>query len=249
MTCETVYEAVLAYLRKDKRGLALNIDEFNVHGTMVDKRILMAFCSRFEDDIEISSHMGFLKVFDYPIGLTAGVGLLPENYFRIMGDPYYLDTNGVVIHIDVVTSKEYTYRQRDYLRQATLIDPICVIGSQDAQRNMEIRVYPNTISTIYINYVRDTISPYLDYFINEATLQVTYLAQGLQNFLIPTGCVYRDGTTGIKNSLSVDYEWDDHEKPWIVAYFLQALGATIPDEVLLQVGKMDSAEIQNKPLW
>jgi hypothetical protein len=97
--------------------------------------------------------------------------------------------------------------------------------------------------------VRDTISPYLDYYVNDTTLQATYLTQGQQNVTIPTGCTYRDGTTGIKNSLSVDYEWDDHEKPWIVAYFLQALGATIPDELLLQVGKADSAEIQNKPLW
>jgi hypothetical protein len=256
MTGQTVYEALLQALRKDKRGLVLSLDEFNSLSVTVDKRVLIAFMSRFEDDIEITSHAGFLKVIDYPIYLTAGVGLLPSNYFRAMGDPYYLalseenDPSPNPVFIDVVTSMEYTYRQRDYLTQASLDYPLCVIGSQDSSKNMQIRVTPKSISTIFLNYVRVTQSPFLHYYVNDTTLQVTYLDQGAQNVPIPTGCTYRDGTKpSTVNSLTKDFEWDLHELPWILAYFMQAIGVALPDDLLVQVGKLDSAEIQNKPVW
>jgi hypothetical protein len=251
MTGDVVYSSLLNYIRKDKRGLSLSIDEFNRLSVTVDKRILMAFCSRFEDDIEITSHMGFLKMFGYNVSLTSGAGTLPLDYFRIMGDPYYTDTSvtpNVVRYVDVITSKEFTYRERDYLTKASTKYPTCVIGSQDTNYNMQIRVYPNTITSIKLNYIRDTVSPYLDYYVNDTTLQVTYLTQG-QSLTIPVGSTYRDGTTGLKSSLTKDWEWDDHELPWVLAYFLQAVGVVIPDDLLLQVGRMDSAEIQNKPLW
>jgi hypothetical protein len=246
-----VYESVLAYLRKDKRGLSLSLAEFNTHSTMVDKRILIAFCSRYEDDIEISSHMGFLKVLDYPLTLTSGIASLPTNYFRLSGDPYYYDSDGIMRPIDVRTSMEHSYHERDYLTKASLKYPACVIGSQDSStpKQLQIRVYPTTITTIYINYVRDTTSPFQDYYIDGTNLQPVYMTAGQQNVSIVSPNEYRDGTTGTKNSLTVDWEWDIHEKPWIVAYFLQALGATIPDELLLQVGKMDSAEIQSGSVW
>ena len=59
-----MYSTLLDYIRKDRRGLSLSIDEFNTVSKIVDKRILLAFCSRFEEDIEITSHMGMLKVLD-----------------------------------------------------------------------------------------------------------------------------------------------------------------------------------------
>ena len=245
MLASTVYEAVLAYLRKDKRGLSLQIEEFNKHAQMVDKRLLIAFCSRYEDDIEISSHMGFLKVIDYPLSLSGGIATLPSNYFRMSGDPWCYDTDSVIRFVDVVTSKEHSYRQRDFLTQATTKYPTCVIGAQDANKGLQIRVYPITISKIYVTYVRDTQIPYLDYYVNNSTLRATYMAEGAQNIIVPSGCTYRDGTTGTKNSLTKNFEWDEHELPWLVAYFLQAMGAAIPDELLLQVGIKNSNDFES----
>ena len=248
MTGQVVYESILQQLRKDKRGLVFSPDEYNSLSVTVDKRILLAFMSRYEDDIEITSHMGFLKVIDYPISLSAGVGTLPANYFRMSGDPYYLDTSGNRIFIDVVTSEEYTYRQRDYLTQASLTYPLCVIGAQNSAKVMQIRVYPNTISTIYLDYVRDTDSPFLDYYTNSVNLKLYYLSQG-ETKVIAGNDIYRDGTTGTKVSQTVDWEWDDHELPWIIAYFMQAIGIALPDDLLVQIGKIDSQEIQTGKIW
>jgi hypothetical protein len=210
--------------------------------------------SRWEDDIEITSHAGFLKVLDYPLSLTAGVGILPSNYFRLIGDPYYTapvgenDPSPNRVFIDVVTSKEHTYRQRDYLTQASLSYPTCVIGAQNANKEMQIRVYPSSINTIYLNYVRDTVSPFLDYYVNSVTLQTTYLLEG-ETKVIAGDNVYRDGTTGTKVSQTKDFEFDDHELPWILAYFLQILGVALPDDLLAQVGKIDSSELQGGKVW
>jgi hypothetical protein len=249
MTGELVYNTLLTQIRKDKRGMSLSPDEFNELSVIVDKRLLIAFCSRFEEDIEISSHMGFLKVMDYPIILSSGIGTLPTNYFRTMGDLYYYDTDGIMRPLDVRTSKEHSYHERDYLTKASLKYPSCVIGSQDTSKVMQIRAYPTSISTIYLNYIRDTQVPFLDYYINDTTLEKIFLAEGAQNVNISSGFTYRDGTTGIKNSLSKDFEWDVHELPWLIAYFLQAVGVAIPDELLVQIGKTDSKEIQSGEIW
>ena len=249
MTGDIVYSTLLDYLRKDRRGLVVSLDEFNKLSVTVDKRILIAFCARFEDDIEISSHMGFLKVLDYPITLASGIANLPSNYFRMIANPYYTDAGGIVRNIDVDTSKQHSYRERDYLTKSTLKFPTCVVGAQDANRNLQLRVYPTTITDIYIDYIRDTVSPFLDYYVNDTTLQVTYLTQGQLGVTIPTGCTYRDGTTGIKDSLSVDYEWDLHELPWIIAFFLDILGGVIPDELLSQIGMKDKSELQSGKIW
>jgi hypothetical protein len=249
MTGDIVYETLLSYIRKDKRGLSLSIDEFNRMSVTVDKRILIAFCSRFEDDIEISSHMGFLKVLDYPLALTDGVTSLPDNYFRMISDPYYIDANGIKRNIDVVTSEEHNYREMDYLTKSTLRHPTCVIGAQSSAKRMQLRVYPTTTALIYINYIRDTVSPFLDYYIHNTTLQVTYLLEGLPPFVVSNPYTYRDGTTGSKTGITKDWEWDLHELPWILAYFLQTVGVAIPDELLVQVGKIDSKEIQSGQIW
>lgn len=248
MTGDVVYGTLLDYLRKDKRGLSLSLPEFNRISTIVDKRILGAFASRLEENIEITSHSGFLKVQGYNIDLTSGVGSLPINYYRIMGDPYYTDvsvTPNKVRYIDVVTTEEDSYRERDYLTKATTKYPTCVIGSRDAYRALQIRVKPTTITSIRINYFRDTVSPYLDYYADDVNHTITYLTAG-QNLTIPTGCTYRDGTTGPKTSITVDWEWDLHELPWILSYFLEALGIVLPDELLLQVGNKTKLEIANE---
>lgn len=248
MTAETVYTTLVSYLRKDKRGNALSIDEFNRISVLVDRKMLMAFGSRFEEDVEISSHMGFLKVIDQSVTLTTGVGSMPTNYYRLAGDPWYTDGDGIVRWLDVRTSAEHSFRERDYLTKATAKHPSCVLGDQDNSNNLQIRVYPTTIGTIYINYIRNSVPLYLDYYVNNTTLQPTFMAVSA-SVPIPSGSTYRDGTTGTKTSLTTNPEWDDTEFPWLMAFYLQYLGVTFPEELLTQIGKGDSAELQNKEIY
>jgi hypothetical protein len=256
MTSEFLYTTIAEKIRKDQRGGKFNISTFNRLVQIADKRILMAFMSRSEEDIEITSHAGFLKVFDYPIALTNGVGSLPSNFFKPIGDPWCYDIteddpSANIRWLDIVTSQEHTYREQNYLTKSTTDYPTCVIGGQDGLLNLAIRAYPSTINMVYMNYFRSSVAPYLDYYINKTTLQPTYLAAGIGSFIVPVGCQYRDGTDegGAATSLTVDPEWDLHELPWFVAYILSEIGVAIPDDILIRIGKSESAEIQNKQIW
>jgi hypothetical protein len=239
MLGSTVYEAVLDSLRKDKRGLAISLDEFNRLSPLINNRLLADYCKDFENGIDITSSIGAFKKLDQPLYLSSGKIALPSDYYQMIGEPWYTDASSVVRYLDVVTSLEHSKRERDYLTKSTLKHPTCVIGSEDSAGNLEIRVYPATITTIYVDYIRETATPFLDYYMNTSTLVTSYLTaeQGLVN--ISGSNVYRDGTTGNKTSLTVDWEWESDQLPLIVAYFREEIGGILPDEGMVQVGMKD----------
>jgi len=243
MLGSTVLNAVLTYLRKDKRGLALSIDEFNYLSPIIDKRVLKTLTKNFEDNIDSSSETGFLKVSNWPLTLQAGVTALPSNYYRMMGDPYYTDSGGTRRNIDVVTSMERSYREVDYLTKSTLTHPTAVIGSSSTAGLLQVRVMPTTIASIYVNYLRMSNVPFLDYYMDNATLQPTYMIEG-ETVSMAAAYTYRDGTVGVKASTTVDWEWGADELPLIVAYFLEAIGAVIPDTLMREVGSYDKNDIE-----
>ncbi len=146
--------------------------------------------------------------------------------------------------IDIVTSLEHAKRERDYLTKSTLKHPTCVVGSMNSSGNLEIRIYPTSITSISVDYIRLPATPFLDYYVNDTTLAVTYMLAGVQNFTIPTGSTYRDGTTGIKNSATVDWEWGEDELPILITYFMQAMGIALPDPLLIQSAALDKQQIE-----
>lgn len=242
----TVYDAVLAYLRKDKRGLSLTVDEFNTLSSYINQRVLNTLAKDFEKDIGSSSDLGFLKTVDSLITFSTGVASLPSDYYRVIGDPYYTDGDSVRRRIDMVTSLESSNREVDYLTQSTVSHPTCVIGDLDDSDVLEIRILPTSIATMYLNYLRLPSTPFLDYYMNDTTYIITYLTVD-QSIAIASGDTYRDGTTDVTvASATVDWEWGTDQLPLIVSYFLSALGVILPDELLVQIGEADKAEITSK---
>lgn len=238
MTGEKIYKSVLDYIRTDQRGNTLSPDEFNRLSEIVSKRVLAYYKKNFEITSDNTSSLGFLKVNNYRVALSSGVGSLPSNYYDIMGDPWYIDSNGKRRRVDVVASLEDSSREDDYsLTKATTTFPTCTIGGEDATRNLQIRVKPTTITSVNINYLRDTATPFMDYYINNTNLSLTYMSAG-QSYSIPSGSTYRDGTAGAvtKSSQSVDWEWDLDSLPLIIVYFLEILGISIPDALIAQAG-------------
>jgi len=242
MTGDTVYNAVLTWIRKDSRGLSLTPDEFNTMTPLINRRIQAHYAKDFEKDIENTTSIGFLKVLNYSLALTSGVASLPTNYYQHMGDPYYYDADGIRRNVDIVTSLENSFREVDYLTKSTSKYPTCVIGGQDGSGVMQISVYPTTLTTIYLNYLRDADTPFLDYYINNSTKVITYLTEG-QTTTLTSAYTYRTGTSGAITSSTVDWEWSYDDLPLIIAYFLSALGGIIPDELLTQIATLDKADI------
>jgi hypothetical protein len=255
----TVYTQLLAKIRKDVRGRSLSIDEFNLIIPQVNLSLFEDFYKEFEKNIESSDTLAKFKVFDAQVVVTpdtnnlAAVGLLPSNYYHIIGKPRRYATAGTV-RIDVVSTYENAEREDDYLTQPTTTHPTCMIGGVDTSSSpieyKKIRVYPYNIgSPIYIDYLKVPQTPFLDYYVSDTLLTYTYLDEGA-TVSVPLGYTYRDGTAGgaavSVASYTRDLDWDDEDMDLIMAKLMSIVGVQLPDEVLVQASVMNEAKITGK---
>lgn len=240
-------------IRKDRRGKAVQVDEFNRLSDQVNQEVFSTYCDKFEEDIENTTTLAKFKTYNSSIGLAISgnetIGALPSDYYRIIGKPRTVvgsDTR----RVDVVTTLELAMRSSDYLTQPTLIHPVCQIGDEDTNGYPYIRVSPSTVTNLYVDYLREPATPFLDYYVSDTTLGYTFLSAGATSVNVPSGYTYRTGTIGgsavTVNSATVNWEWDTDDIPLIISKFLNILGIAIPDEILLQAGTINEQKILNK---
>jgi hypothetical protein len=239
-----VYETLIDLIRADRRGLSISIDEFNRLSRLVNERLYTKQYAEFETNVDNIGIFGGFKVLNYPINLVTGVGSLPSNYRELIGKPYYLDVDGIKRYLDLVSSLELAERKSDYLTQPSTIYPLYIVGEKDALGNLKVVVDPDSIKTIYIDYIRTADIPFLDYYVNDSTLVSTYMVSGAIGVTIPIGYTYRDGTHGvtIKNSFTVDWEWSDSEFYTILSMFSQLVGVQLPDQFLVETGILNETK-------
>jgi len=246
LLCSDVYQLLLDELRVDQRGLSCEPDEFNRLIRLVNQEVYNDKVRRFEEDIDNTDSLGSLKRHNYNIALTLGVGTLPTDYARLIGRPRTLDGDSVIRYADLVTSFEHGSREEDYLTKATLIYPTFRIGGIDASENLQIRVIPNTITNIWIDYLKVLAVPFLDYYMNDTTFVVTFLSETSTLQTIPTGSTYRDGTAGTgvasTTSLTNNFDWEEEDLPIILTKLVNRLAKQLPDELLLKTSDAEQAK-------
>lgn len=232
-----VYDTILTYIRKDQQGNAFNITEYN---NVIKDVNYMLYNQRASDAGEDTDNIESLKDFmtlGASVSLTAGAGVLPSGYERLLGKPHWVSGSDS-IPIDQVNSLEKADRLKDELTKPTTKHPICIIGGKTGS-DSAIQVYPTTgISTILIDYLSIPSTPFLDYYVLETGVYV-YLDEGATSITLPSGAVYRDGTIGpgtIANSATVNFEWHEHETTTIINMILQKAGLIIKDEGAIQYG-------------
>ena len=248
-----IYELLLTEIRKDKRGKSLSVDEYNRISKQVNLELFTDYYRKFEGNIESSDALGGLKVYDAQVVVTAdtndlaAVGTLPADYFHIIGKPRYY-SGSTIRWLDVVSTYEHAIRHSDYLTQATATHPYCELGGLDDDDGVEIRVYPYDLgASVYIDYLKEPDTPFLDYYINNTTLNYSWLSAGATSVNIPSGYTYRTGTIGgasvYVNSSTVNWEWGEDNLPIIMAKMLMLLGIQLPDEILVQAGAMNETKL------
>jgi hypothetical protein len=254
-----IYDTVLALTRKDKRGLSLPPSEYNNIITAVNQRVWRITYHNFETNKLSMDELGSLKVIDLPIVLDAnGVGSLPTNYFHLAGDPWYNHTTEGRRRIDLITSLEHGQREMDYYTKASLLYPTAYVGYSSVSGDMALYITPKTCTPIYISYLRQTLNPYLDYYVNSITMEITYMPETTSNVSVPYGCVApavyvddvlvraeQNGPVSIK-SYTQDFEWHPHDEPQILAQILQSVGIALPDELLIQVGSTNEVKVEKE---
>ncbi len=242
----TVYEVILDTIRKDARGKSLNVEEFNSFSKIVNELLFAKYFKDFETTSDNSETLSAFKVLGESVAIGAGgIGALPASFYHIVGQPYYTATGGITRYLDLVSSLEHAKRQQDYLTQATLTHPTFRFGIATTTSAMTVYVSPTTgINPIYMDYIRTPNTPFLDYYMNDTTLEYTYMAAGA-TVAVPSGSTARDGTIGAANvvSATVNYEWDNEDLPLIISMFLQQLGIQLPDPTLYEGGTLSEQKI------
>jgi hypothetical protein len=235
--CSQIYDTLVSIVRKDKRGLSLSIDDFNYTVVQVNQRIYRLNYSNFEASKLSMDEMDSFKVIGHTINLDAnGKGILPANYFHLVGDPYYTHTTQGRRKIDLITSLEHGNRQMDYLTQGTVLYPTAFMGAATSAEDMSIHVTPTTCTPIYIDYLREVETPFLDYYTNDTTFEITYMAEGV-TVAVPAGSTSRSGLSGAVNvtSLTKNLEWHEHDIPQIINIFLGIMGIQLEGQDLMQI--------------
>jgi hypothetical protein len=235
-----VYETLLSYVRKDKRGLSFSPEDFNNAVVQVNQRIYRLNYANFEASKLSIDEMDSFKIIGSTIALTSGIGTLPADYFHLVGNPYYTHNTAGRRQIDLITSLEHGARELDYLTKASLLYPTAVMGYGATSADMSIHVTPTTITSVFIDYLREVSTPHLDWYTNDTTLEVTFTAEGV-GVTIPAGCTGAHGEAAGTNLTSgtVNFEWHEHDFPQILNLLLEAVGISLPDQGLVQVSNVD----------
>jgi hypothetical protein len=248
MLCYEVYEMVLDLVRKDKRGRSLDIDEFNRVAKIVNAEVYAHYYRLYETSLESSDALDAFKIGNHQITLSAvgtasAIGTLPSDYYTMVGVPRYIDGSDIR-EVDVVTAIEFTKRQVDYLTRPTTKNPIMALGGADGSGGREVVVLPNTITAVRMDYLKEAATPFLDYYVNDTTLEYTYIAAGATP-TVPSGSTYRDGSAGsyaVPAALTVDFDWTIDDISLILSLFVQKLGLQLGDELMIQVGNSDEVK-------
>jgi len=126
-TNQLLYKAVLDNLRKDLRGEAVSVAEFNALLPVVSHEYFIQQYAKFQETQKITDSLApFIKT--ATVTLTSGVGYLPVDYMHLIGTPMYLQAADTR-KIDVVSRLEYAERVVDPITQPTAIYPIAILGT------------------------------------------------------------------------------------------------------------------------
>jgi len=171
------------------------------------------------------------------VTLASGVGNLPSAYERLQGIPYVI-SGADFIPVDVITSLELPVRLADELTKPTVTHPVAIIGGAKVTDLSQITVYPDTITTLQVSYLKIPAIPLLDYYIL-STGQYYYLAVDEDGVTIPVGAVYSDGVTvnpSTVDSLTVNFEWHEDETPILINMVLQKAGIILESQMPIEYG-------------
>ena len=233
-----VYERLLDVIRKDKRGRSVSPEEFNSLAPIVNESVFSKFYSQFESTPESSNKMGVFRVMGESVAIALGTGTLPTRYYAMSGNPYYTDTGGVVRYLDMVSDLEHAWRQGDYLTQASLTHPTYRLGAASITGAMLVYVTPTAgVNPILVDYIRTPNVPILDYYVNDTTLNYTWMGEGL-NVAVPAGSTSMSGVAGaaVVASTTINWEFSSEDLPLIINMFLKYLGINLPSPELFEGG-------------
>lgn len=130
-TNQLLYQSILDILRKDERGEAVSVSEFNALLPVVSHEFFSQQYAKFQQTQNITDSLApFIRT--ATITLTAGVGYLPADYLHLIGQPTAL-SGTTTVRVDVVSRLELTGRLTDAITVPSATCPVATLGVADVE--------------------------------------------------------------------------------------------------------------------
>ena len=246
MDNEELYLTALDIARKDTKGNALTVGEFNKILYTVTNEYFIQQYRKYELTKTITDSLNpFLK--QSTIAIAGGFGILPmttdQEFFHITGDPI---VTGGTVPVDIVPEIEYSHRVNDTLTAPSTTSPIGVMRWDSSTSGPMIYVYPSSITSIDTWYLKQPVQPFLDYYV-DSSYNKTFLDAG-ESYTVVAGDTFPvyTGTAPVAgatySSLTKEMEWRNFDKPSILYMILQKIGVAITDQMITEYSMQEAAK-------
>lgn len=241
------YNYVNYLAEKEKSGNTMSPDEFQNNLSIINMEFANELYSQYEVTGEISDNIRCLEVHmggdSMPLTIdNDGFAMIPPDYYHYSSISYLLVTGydgetPIVTsrNVAVLTDAEFNIIRGRALMYPSKKYPVCTF------RNGRIQFLPRDLRKVEFSYLKKPTEPFFDYYISSIG-EVVYMLPN-QSYMISSPAEYRDGTTGLKNSLSVEMDWSDNAYPKLTQLMLSKIGISIKDRDLIQYSELN----QNKP--
>lgn len=224
-----IFNNLNTIIRKEKEGQTISPTQFTELLEMTSWEKANADFNQYEQTQVISDSLNALEK-SYGLTISSGVGDLTEiaDYWHILTATHSQGTKSET-PIDVLTEVEWPEYIFSDLTSPTLEYPVLTI------RNDEVGVSPNTITNVFVRYLKLPDTPFFDYYY-DANDVIQYLQPG-QQYTLQAGEEYRDGTTsGQVTSISVELSFPEGERVQVLYMILEKLGVSLNEQDALEYG-------------
>ena len=211
---DTVYQKVLAIANKEQRGY-ITPQEFNLFADQAQKEILDQYLYDINQFGRVpgnsTEYSDMLKLLDEKLSVFkfSSTPSVSSGSFQLSSDVYRVGSivNGNV-EVEPINYNEHKLRNLSPLTQPTLNRPVYT------NRHNTINVYPNTITSVFMSYIKIPTTPNWSYVVVNGYAQ------------------YNGGP-------SVDFELHPSEENNLVLKILQLSGLVMKDIGLYQVAAQE----------
>lgn len=232
MTNNDLYNIILDFIRKDRRGGVLSELEYQLELQRMNISYMETILPMYEKDKNITDKLGlFKKVLDgSSLTMSSGRITIPVDYIK-HGYLHYRQDGSVdkIRVLDELTDAQWSSRLGSSISTPEERFPVCIY------REGYIDFIPSTMTKNYFeySYIRYPDTPYFDGYYN-ANGNFIYLEEGASHVLL-TNEVGLDGqTAGTYNSSTVELEWHDEDKLIIADMILRRLGVELAEPLITQ---------------
>ena len=230
-----LYQISLNVARKDKKGRAFTVKEFNRYLWFTSNNYYDYHYQQFRKKKVLPSPLEVFRVLAASVTVTTGVGSMPSTFFHLLGRPKW-----GAIPVAVLSDEQYNMKEDNAIMAPSSIRPACRIYYDSTNSVWKGTFYPAASfasQTVTIDYLKEPTQPILDYYIDTDGAYV--FLDAAETHTVVSGEVFPLATTqpsvsSTYTSTTAEMLWEDVDKENLLYNVLALAGITIDRPDLAQ---------------